>query len=82
MTVRTSRKFTPTDRDKVEGKSPNFIHKGIAKRSFLLKWKLLDTIEVQSVDLNDGILTVKLLNVIPESKRPKIFTIGKRLLQE
>jgi molecular chaperone IbpA len=56
----------------------NYLHKGIAARSFVRKFTLADTVEVDGVSLHQGMLTVKLVNVIPEEKKPKKILIGKR----
>ena len=56
----------------------NYLHKGIAARSFIRKFTLADTVEVDGVSLHQGMLTVKLRNVIPEEKKPKKILIGKR----
>jgi molecular chaperone IbpA len=62
----------------------NYLHKGIAARSFTRKFTLADTIEVSSVSLKNGMLRVQLLNVIPEEKKPKKIPIAcnKELLLE
>jgi molecular chaperone IbpA len=63
---------------KVESTSDdNYIYKGIANRSFERRFTLADTVEVEGVDLHQGILTVKLKNVIPEEKKPRKIPIGK-----
>jgi molecular chaperone IbpA len=63
---------------KVESTSDdNYIYKGIANRSFERRFTLADTVEVEGVDLYQGILTVKLKNVIPEEKKPRKIPIGK-----
>lgn len=63
---------------KVETSSEDkYVYKGIANRSFERKFTLADTVEVEGVDLNQGILTVKLKNVIPEEKKPRKIPIGK-----
>lgn len=56
----------------------NYLHKGIATRSFVRKFTLADTIQVEGVSLRQGILTVELCNVIPEEKKPKKIPIGNR----
>jgi molecular chaperone IbpA len=55
----------------------NYLHKGIAARSFVRKFTLADTIEVEGISLHQGILTVKLNNIIPEEKKPKKIPISK-----
>ena len=62
-------------------KAPNedgvdFIHKGIAERDFTRKFTLSDTIEVRGADLNSGILSIMLENVIPEHKKPRTIAIN------
>lgn len=56
-----------------------YIHKGIAARSFVRKFTLADTIVVESASLDQGMLTVRLKNVIPEEKKPKKIEIGRQL---
>jgi molecular chaperone IbpA len=55
----------------------NYLHKGIAARSFVRKFTLADTVEVDGVSLHQGMLSVKLINVIPEEKKPKKILIGR-----
>lgn len=57
----------------------DYIHKGIAARSFVRKFTLADTIVVESASLHQGMLTIRLKNVIPEEKKPKKITIGRQL---
>jgi len=60
-----------TDDDK------NYLHKGISARSFKREFTLMDTIEINGADLNAGILTVHLENVIPEEKKPQKIEINR-----
>ena len=53
-----------------------YIHKGIATRKFKKTFTLGEFIEVESVALVDGILSVYLEKNIPEEKKPKTFKIG------
>ena len=53
-----------------------YIHKGIATRKFKKTFTLSEFVEVDSVKLIDGILSVYLVKNIPEEKKPKIFKIG------
>jgi molecular chaperone IbpA len=53
-----------------------YLHKGIAARSFERKFTLADTIEVIGVQLYNGMLHVRLENIIPEEKKPKKIPIG------
>lgn len=53
----------------------NYIAKGIAGRKFSRQFVLSDTIVVKGADLEDGILTIKLENVIPEEQKPRKIAI-------
>lgn len=55
----------------------NYIHKGIANRAFKRTFELADTIEVQSTELQNGMLKVLLENIIPEHRKPKKFEINE-----
>jgi molecular chaperone IbpA len=59
----------------VNEKYPIYFHKGIAKRSFLMSWKLLNTVEVKSVKYDNGVLRIELSNIVPEEQKPKLIPI-------
>jgi molecular chaperone IbpA len=62
-----------------------YLHRGIAARSFERKFTLADTVEVERVSLHQGMLNILLQNVIPEAKKPKKIPVGrstKELLTE
>lgn len=63
---------------KPEKDEREYIVKGIAGRSFAREFVLADTIVVSSVNLIDGILTIKLENVVPEEQKPRKIEIGKQ----
>ena len=44
----------------------NYVHKGLAQRSFKRAWTLSDDMEVRKVVFEDGLLTVKLGKIAPE----------------
>ena len=44
----------------------NYIHRGMAQRSFTRSWTLSDETEVRSVEFEDGLLTVVLGRIVPE----------------
>ena len=54
----------------------DYVHRGIAKRSFMRQFNLSDDIIVKSADLKDGMLIVSLERVIPEEKKPRLIPIG------
>ena len=58
------------------GADKEYLHKGIATRKFKKTFTLGEFVEVESVSLVDGILSVYLEKNIPEEKKPKTFVIG------
>ena len=63
--------------DQVELNSEDsYVHKGIAKRSFLRCWTLSDDMVVGGADLKDGMLVINLEKVIPDEKKPRLINIG------
>ena len=59
-----------------EESTDSFVHKGIAKRSFMRTFTLSDDIIVKGADLKDGMLIVDLERVIPDEKKPRLIEIG------
>ena len=54
----------------------DYLHQGIASRTFNRTWTVSDTIIVKNADLSGGILRIDLEDVIPEEKRPKVISIS------
>ncbi len=51
----------------------NYVHKGLAQRSFKRAWTLSDDTEVREVLFEDGLLTVKLGKIVPEHHSRKDY---------
>ena len=51
----------------------NYVHKGLAQRSFKIAWTLSDDTEVREVVFEDGLLTVKLGKIVPEHHTRKDY---------
>jgi molecular chaperone IbpA len=49
----------------------NYLHKGLAQRSFTRAWTLSDDTEVRSVAFDDGLLTVVLGRIVPTHHQRK-----------
>ena len=64
--------------EKETDEDESFVHKGIAKRSFLRSFTLSDDIIVKGADLKDGMLIINLEKVIPEEKKPRLIQIGSK----
>ena len=61
---------------KGEDESANYVHRGIANRSFERRFALADHIQVRGADLRDGMLAIELEREIPESMKPRKIEIG------
>ena len=51
----------------------NYLHKGLALRSFTRAWTLSDDTEVRSVNFEDGLLTVTLGRIVPDHHKRKDY---------
>ena len=56
--------------------SNEYLHRGIAERSFTKQFRLAENMEVKNADLRDGLLTVNLFREIPEAEKPKQIKIN------
>ena len=50
-----------------------YVHQGLAQRSFTREWALSEDVEVREVQFKDGLLTVKLGKVVPEHHARKDY---------
>ena len=71
--------YTEFGKLSVEGKKEEssddgeFVHKGLAQRSFTREWTLSDDTEVRSVSFDDGLLVVELGKIVPDHHARKDF---------
>jgi molecular chaperone IbpA len=79
---KTDIKVTTEDkRLSIEGKKSDepdtyeYLHKGLAKRAFFWERQLADNLEVNRVDFNNGLLTIRLKKIIPENHKKKSYEI-------
>ena len=66
----------------LSNESIEYLHKGIARRSFKLSLRLDEHIEVQHANYENGLLTIELQRIIPEEKMPRQIPIGKKAFIE
>jgi len=52
-----------------------FFYQGISARKFVRSWPLGEYVEVKDAIVKDGILTVRLEQIVPESAKPKSIAI-------
>ena len=60
------------DKDTAEAE---YVHRGIARRSFARKWTLSDDMVVNGAEFQNGLLNINLERVVPEEKKPRIVPI-------
>ena len=61
------------EKDSNRETSSEYVHQGLAQRSFQRAWTLSDDVEVREVQFKDGLLTVKLGKVVPEHHARKNY---------
>ena len=59
-----------------DDKERQFLHRGIAGRTFQRRFQLADHVEVKGADLSDGLLHVDLVRNVPERLKPRSIAIG------
>jgi molecular chaperone IbpA len=53
-----------------------YLHQGIAGRSFERRFQLADYVEVKGADLDHGLLHISLVREVPEALKPRQIAIG------
>lgn len=54
----------------------NFLHRGIAERSFERRFHLADHVQVRDAKLENGLLSIRLEREIPEAKKPRQIAVN------
>lgn len=63
--------------------SVTYLHHGIAQRAFKLSFRLADHIEVKAAGLQNGLLNIDLVRIVPEEAKAKRIPInGQRAVLE
>ena len=70
--------YTENNKLFVEGQKDStedgeYLHQGLAKRSFTRVWTISDDVEVTGVEFDDGLLVIKLTRIIPEHQKKKVW---------
>jgi molecular chaperone IbpA len=71
LTIKSKDK-TVSDKPDADG---DIIHKGISKRYFSKSFTVSDDVEIKGAELKDGLLTVSLERIVPESKKARVIDI-------
>jgi molecular chaperone IbpA len=61
--------------EKPESKS-EFLHQGIAARSFERRFQIAEHVEVKSADMENGLLHISLKREIPEAMKPRTIPVN------
>ena len=66
----------------VEGKKTQsddreYVHRGMAQRSFTRTWSISEDTEVSNVTFENGLLVVTLTRVVPEARKKRFFLGGE-----
>jgi molecular chaperone IbpA len=71
LTIKSKDK-TVSDKQDADG---DIIHKGISKRYFSKSFTVSDDVEIKGAELKDGLLTVSMERIVPESKKARVIDI-------
>ena len=58
---------------KEEKKENEYVHRGMAQRSFQRGWQLTDDVEIKEVSFEDGLLSIHLGKIVPEHHARKDY---------
>ena len=64
---------------KSSGEDKQYLHRGIADRSFQRRFELADHVRVTGASLADGLLTVDLKREVPEEMKPRRIEIAAEM---
>ena len=68
--------LTVSGAQKAAEKKADFLHRGIAGRSFERRFQLAEHVEVSGAELKDGLLHIDLVRNLPERMKPRQITIS------
>lgn len=66
---------------KAETKDGEYLHRGIAGRSFERRFELADHVRVEDASLSNGLLRIVLKREVPEAMKPRKIAIGSSIEQ-
>ena len=70
------RKSVLTVSGTVPENSENYLHRGIARRTFSRSFVLQEHMKVEAAQMDNGMLAIRILREIPEEEKPKYITIN------
>jgi molecular chaperone IbpA len=54
----------------------DYIHRGVAKRSFARSFNISEDVEVGDISYKDGLLAIHLTKIVPEKQKRKVYQIS------
>ena len=76
VSVYTERGKLVIQGNKEDKEDVTYYHRGLAQRSFTREWTISDDTEVGNVEFVDGLLSVTLKKIVPESHQKKFYLGG------
>lgn len=61
-----------------QNREVEYLHRGIAARDFTHEFTLAESVVVTGADMENGLLVVRLQNVVPEAAKPRRIEIGAK----
>ena len=74
--VAQQNQLTVTGKRADDADKGEYLHRGIASRSFERRFQLADFIEVGAASFEHGLLSIELRRVVPEAMKPRRIEIG------
>jgi molecular chaperone IbpA len=74
--VAVERQVLSVSVNKVADAVGEFVHRGIAQRTFARNWQLSEDTKIEDVTFIDGLLCVTLMKEIPEEAKRKVLPIS------
>lgn len=62
-------------REKVNDVTAEFLHRGLSFRDFTRSWTLAEHMEVGEGTIKNGVLTIELKRIVPDSLKPRVLKI-------
>ena len=75
ISIRLQDSVLTVEGDKAQASDREYLHRGIAARSFTQTFVLAEYVEISKASLVDGVLTISLIRELPEAKKPKTIEI-------
>jgi len=62
-------------RKETESDEVQYLHRGLASRDFTRSWTLAEHMEVKEGTIKNGVLTIEIKRVVPESLKPRVLKL-------